>query len=764
MVIDSVSKKGVEDVSIYVYNKIQKTIAAAFKTDSSGFATIIIDNYSDSSIILELYRIGYRKKIIYIYNHNKNDFIRIFLAPSIKELKSVIIKGINSPITFSNNVIVYNLKSIPNYENMTILDALNYLPFLSVKGNIVKMMGQPVVILINNKPHPFYSNPQNLNSLPPQAIEKIELNFVPSARYGKTKIMNIILKKDYFLGWTGNFNTGVNPQGFSPSGSLGYWTNKFGFNVSANYNYGTANSNGSSISQSYQNNVVINQSQQTRDLGFSNSLFASAFYNIDSLSTVDFQWVNSNDKSKTTTDANINYKDSGGLADLQNSEYKNSNTDHGNTISLNYTHKFVKPNREFYVLSQFNNSPSNSNSNIILDSATGSTNEELSRQFNSINNRSTELTFEALFQNNTNDKFQYTFGSKWIDRWNESNMELDTKYYNPYSDKLTEGYFKYLQTVSSTYLDATIKLKKKLTLNAGLKFEYVVSTLTPQDKQTYKNFIPDISLTYNYNSSNVFSLSYTRNILRPGFNFLLPFSIIQNAYLLDSGNVNLKPQNNNDFGIQYYGYSKKLQYGLAIDYSNISNFIDEFYTSVPSGGIVKTSSNSQYNGWSLSFNIEIPITSRIRFSHFSSGSIIQQIGQGYTNKQISGYINEKVFYNLAKNQRIYLSTIAFSPNLNLQGKEQSMAYWNTKIAYSYFFSWNKNPTQLGLSLNNPWLIHGLPGYSKQRGENFYYYSRAFHSNSIVSIQLVINFKGKKYRESSFDRSKSIQNNDIKKIK
>ncbi|MEO8399857.1 MAG: hypothetical protein ABI550_08605, partial [Ignavibacteriaceae bacterium] len=118
--------------------------------------------------------------------------------------------------------------------------------------------------------------------------------------------------------------------------------------------------------------------------------------------------------------------------------------------------------------------------------------------------------------------------------------------------------------------------------------------------------------------------------------------------------------------------------------------------------------------------------------------------------------------NLAKNQRIYISTMAFSPNVNLQGKDQSAAYWNTSIAYSYSFNWNKNPSQIGLSLINPWLINGLPGYTKQRGENFYYYSRRFHSNPLVTVQFVINFKGKKYRESSFRRSKSIQNNDIKK--
>jgi hypothetical protein len=44
---------------------------------------------------------------------------------------------------------------------------------------------------------------------------------------------------------------------------------------------------------------------------------------------------------------------------------------------------------------------------------------------------------------------------------------------------------------------------------------------------------------------------------------------------------------------------------------------------------------------------------------------------------------------------------------------------------------------------------------------FYYYSKTLRSNPIVGLQWMINFKGKQYKNNSFDRNKSINNNDIK---
>ncbi|MDR3716939.1 MAG: TonB-dependent receptor [Puia sp.] len=761
IVVDSASKTPLEGASVYLYDRCRNKTVANFTTDSAGTVRLSPGKDRDTCLLLEIYQAGYKKNYVNPYLIGSAEPVRIYLSRNAKELKAVIVRKAPSPVAFKNNIIEYNLKSIPNFENMTTSDILNYLPFLSVEGNAVKMMGEPILILINNKPHPYYSNPANLNSLSPLAIEKIEVNFLPSARNGLQKVMNITLKKDYFLGWSGNFNINGSRLGLGPGGSVNYWANKFGFTLSTNYAYSNVTGKGASTSSSDPTKTTIDQSWQNGSLGHHGSLFASAFYNLDSFSTVDVQWSGSFNKTSKTIVTDIDYTDSTGMTELQNGNNSSKATSNSSVVGLNYTHKSRKPGKEFYILSQLSSSPSNSNTFLALNSETGGTINPLSLQSNYSHNTANEGTVEALFQNNSGSKFQYTAGGKYIQRWDKSDNELNTLYYAPPSDTIETGNYRYSQYIYNAYADASEKINTKLSVYGGIRWEHVRSVFSDQPTSSYDNLIPNASITFNPNPSNVFSLSYTRNVLRPGFSSLIPFNTLQNTYLQDSGNMNLKPQYNNRYGLQYYGSLHRIQFGAGLDYSYISNFIDEFYTTAADGSVIRTSENSSNKSWTFSFNIDYPVSQKIRFIHFSSGSIVDQSGLGYNNKFLSGYLQEKIFYTLSKKQRLYLSMICYSPNLTLQGKSQSMAYWNTNLSYSYYFRISSNPSQIGLSLSNPWLTRGLPSYERQSGPGIYYYSHRYRANAYGGIQLVINLKGRSYRGSSFDRSKSIQNTDIK---
>lgn len=177
--------------------------------------------------------------------------------------------------------------------------------------------------------------------------------------------------------------------------------------------------------------------------------------------------------------------------------------------------------------------------------------------------------------------------------------------------------------------------------------------------------------------------------------------------------------------------------------------------------MMRCSMNSKNYGWNIGLSLDGPITKKIRFSHFSSGGIVTQKGQGFENSSLTGYINERVYYNLARKQRLAVSVNAFSPNITLQGKDQSMAYIKTALSYSYFMLVSGNPSQIGISVTNPWLTKGYRSFVEQTTPALYYYNESFAANPYVSLQLVINFKGKRYKENSFNRSKSIQNNDLK---
>lgn len=764
LVSDSVSHASLEGVSVFVYDRTQNKIVSSLLTDSSGICVLLsVRPPSDTTISLQFYIVGYKKQTIDLNKYaGPLQLIPIFLAPETKILKEVKVFSKQTPVTFSGSNLEFDITKVPNYEHMLTLDIMNYLPFLMVDEADIKMMGLPLVILINNKHHPFYSSPKNLNSLPPQAIEKIEVSIIPSARSGASKVMNITLKKNYFLGWNGNFNFNGSPFGVNPSGSLNYWGNKYGISISANFGYYKSKTEGNISMQSSVSKTSVNQSLHSNTSGPNGSAFASVFYNIDSLSTLDLQWVYSPRKTSVTKNLFVDYKDSSNSTIQQYSEYTGQNKSSPQIIGLNYTHKFKKQGKELLLLSQFSNGSAKNTAELKNSSINRST--LLYDQIYFGNSENKEATIEVLLHNNRSKNIDYTLGTKLIKRWYTNNDNQNTFYYNPDSMALTDGYYKYFQTISSTYSDADIKLQNKLTLHTGLRFEYVSSSYKQpfQIQQNYFNIIPTISLTYNPNRSNTFSASYFHNVLRPGFVSLIPFNISQNAYSQDSGNTNLQPQYSNSYGIQYYSRIKNINWGAEINYNYIDNFIDAFYTTLPTGGIVNTYSNSRYNSLSISFNIEMPLIKKIRFSHFSSVSTVRQKGLGYNNEQLSGYIQDKFFYAINNKQRLFLAFSAFSPNTTLQGKSQSMAYLKTMLSYSYFFSlFHQNPAQLGLSLSNPWLTKGLPSYNEQQSPAFYYYSKTYHSNPIVGLQFVINFKGKQFRNNSLNRSKSIQNNDVK---
>jgi iron complex outermembrane recepter protein len=223
-VVDSATRHPLQDADVILFDKIQNRVISSFVTDSAGYVFVKGSFHPDSSdkLFLQFYVLGHHQKTISLNSEQLIEGkITVALSSKSTALKDVMISHVRNPVSFEGNKMVYDFKSIPNYEGMTSAEILNYLPFLNVEDNQIKMMGRDVVILINNRPHPYYNNIQNLKSLPPQAIERIELSFVPSARYGMNKVLNITLKKNYFLGWNGNFNIGVDRFGYSPSGSLG---------------------------------------------------------------------------------------------------------------------------------------------------------------------------------------------------------------------------------------------------------------------------------------------------------------------------------------------------------------------------------------------------------------------------------------------------------------------------------------------------------------------------------------------------------------
>lgn len=765
IVKDSALSLPISDASIYIYDVERGTIITTLFTDSLGTCTSLIKTEA-KSINFEIYAPGFKKFHRRVDLAGKSDISlgTLFLASNITVLKSIHIKK-EKAVTFNGNEMSFNISSVPNVENMPTLEVLDYLPFLSFEDEKkqLKLMGEPLTILINDNPHPFYSNPSNLNALPSQAIDRIEVKLVPTARMGNARVMNITLKKHYFLGWRGNINTSVSRLSANSTASISYWKNNLGFDFSANGVLSNIDSK-TDWTNSNADDVSITQDISNLVKGATASLYGSIFYNVDSLQTVDLQIGYNPSYFKTSKESNIEYRKSS-LPEFQTGNYRDNRSTPGIFTQINYTKKFQKPGRKLFILSQFLNTPSTSSFNSTIESK--SIAQLISMVETSQTIRSQEYSVEAVVVDQITKSLNLTVGSKLINRQNKSEVSSMERYYQPVdSSILKNGEFKYTQSVFSVYADLDFTISRKLVLHTGAKLETVHSRFKQPAKLTQKQFnlLPNISLSFSPDGSNSFSLTYTRDTRRPDFAYsLVGFNIIQNPYASDSGNMSLRPQFTNRFNFQYYGSLKNFRYGLSLGYSAIRNFVDDFFVTSDSGSLIKTFANSKFETFDVSLNFDFPITKKIQFSHFTSASFVENKGLSYRNLRLSGYIEDKLFYNLSKNQRLTISVVAFSPNVTVQGRSQSNDYWNTRIGYSHFFTLFKNsPSMLGLSILNPWLYKGLPSYELQKGVDFSFYSRSYKANPFVGIQFAINIKGKEHGGRNFDRSKSIQNNDLLK--
>src|SRR5687767_2402826 len=364
IIIDSVSASPVAKVSVYVFNTIQLKVVATAITDDNGACFLEHEWLADTGNIILFNAVNYKERQIPVRAMVTTRYpIKVMLVTNTKTLKEVTVVASRKMVNFNGNRMEFDIANVPNVKHMTTSDVLDFLPFMRVDENKVKLMNEPLVILLNGKPHPFYNNPGNLNSLPPSAIEQIVVDMVASSRFG-AKVMNVILKKNYFLGWNGNFNAGINRLSFSPAGQLSYWQNKLGFDVAGNFNTGAGRSTSMSRLESITDKSLVVQQGKATSNNISGSLMAAVFYNLDSLNSVDFQYTWSPRRIDASTHYQIDFTDSFAQQYFRNSLIDRQMEGHTSSFNLNYTRNFKKKGKQAYVLSQYTTSTGNHTYNL----------------------------------------------------------------------------------------------------------------------------------------------------------------------------------------------------------------------------------------------------------------------------------------------------------------------------------------------------------------------------------------------------------------
>jgi iron complex outermembrane recepter protein len=149
-----------------------------------------------------------------------------------------------------------------------------------------------------------------------------------------------------------------------------------------------------------------------------------------------------------------------------------------------------------------------------------------------------------------------------------ANTVLDTKRTN---------HFLYKENIVAGYVNYNTPLSKKLSLQAGLRYEYTDgrgNSIT--NKSTFKNqydqLFPTVYLSYTANDKNTFNVNYGRRVTRPQYRDLNPFIFIIDQYTHQKGNPNLQPQFGHNIELSH-SYRNFLM--TTLNYSQVDGAISE---------------------------------------------------------------------------------------------------------------------------------------------------------------------------------------------
>ena len=541
--------------NISIVNKIDSTKITKTVTDSIGISKINI--VAKANYTIKVSAIGYKKysKDYYI---NDQSSIAIKLTEDPTQLNEVVVKSTKALIRQEDDKSVVDPEALAA-SSTNAYETVEKVPgvFIDQDGNIYLNGLSPAGVQINGRDLKMSAADIAilLKSLPPNAIQKIELIRTPSAKYdasGGGGLVNIILMKGVKIGINGSVNTGF---------SQGEYGNQYiGFNL---------NNNNDKLSS-----YVNAQYNNGNDYSITNT---DRILSIDSVLRQEARAVKPNHSvnlgygfGKTIKEKwELNY-------DGRMSQNKFDNT----TNNLSFLRQLSINQNTGNLQSYVNNKGTNNFMNqsfrvkLKLDTVGGEWVNDVSFNFSK---SSTDQNYtNLLLAKNTstggegdygNDRNYFTYQSDIRKKLRGINIESGVKTsvlnFNNNSnytkniaglispDPFRTSKFHYTEQINAAYLQGS-KTWGPIVLKVGSRLEQTIMqghqfipkdttfSVNRTDAFPYVYLSRKILMIMNYELRGF--LVYRKTISRPSYDYLNPFAKYIDPFLYEVGNPNLKPQ------------------------------------------------------------------------------------------------------------------------------------------------------------------------------------------------------------------------------
>ena len=586
--------KPIKFANVLLLNSFDSSLVKGMISDSSGkysFENINKGEYFITASFTGMEQVFTKVRII--SDKYQIDQGILYLRNTDIQLKEITV-AVKKPM-FEQKIdrMVINVKNSITNAGGSALDVLEKSPGVTVnrQDNAIALNGKSgVAVMINGKINymPMDALVQLLSATPAGNIEKIELITSPPAKYdaaGNAGYINIVLINNPYAGVSGSYFLTAG-YGKRESGAAG---------VTFNYRSGKINLYGSyafnhdhyiqpltGFTQfTRSGNIITNTSFSKRDATMQvQNLRIGLDYQPDTATIIGVLIRGYNSRWSMIAH-NGAYIRKNNTLDTVISTINDPELNHWQNVmaNLNFEHKFRHEKTLFFDVNYIyykDNNPNNYSTNYYNNAKQLLYHEDLkSGKVTPINFR----VFSSDYITPLSKKITMEAGAKIsLSKFNNDVNVDNLKQGVWIADPALSANYLLKENIGAAYTSFAMNLKSKISLTAGLRYEYTTSDLGTTEtthivNRKYGELFPTFYFSKKFNEDNSINFSYGRRITRPTFNDLAPFTIFFSPKTFFAGNPALQPAIANTAQASYIFKN----YNFTISYTYEVNTIDNFY-------------------------------------------------------------------------------------------------------------------------------------------------------------------------------------------
>jgi outer membrane receptor protein involved in Fe transport len=604
-VVESKSNKGIEAVSVQL---LQSKIDTATKTSKDvvvgGMLTMPNGDFSIENVpmngkyklkVTTIGFIDYEKPVAFTNPGDLDkDLGNIKLQIDEKVLGAVTVSASKPLFQLGIDRKIFNVDKNIVSTGGTAVDVMRNVPSLNVDidGNVT---------LRNNAPQIFVDGrPTNLTleQIPADAIESVEIITNPSAKFdasgGTSGILNIVLKKNKRVGYSGNIRANIDSRGrVGAGGDINIRQNKINIFAGGNFNQRKSISTGTTDRTTFgdtsTHTIQNDKSTMTGVFGFGRG---GIDYFIDNRNTLTLTGTVVRGKMSPATNSDI-YDDSLVNNTIISSKYNYRTSNSENLFrnwgtQLSFKHNFPKAGREWTADVNYNKGKNN-NENIIQNEYFKMPQGAFDGSYKQLQiggGTNDNLVLQTDYTNPINEKSKFEMGGRTSVR----KVNSTTNYYSVNADGSRNDIpgqnviYNSNDRIYAAYASYSSRVKN-FGYQLGLRAESSnYEGRLPEKNQFFTiefpiSFFPSVFLSQKLSETDDLQLNYSRRINRPGFWQLFPFTDYSDSLNISRGNPFLKPEFTNSLELSYSKMFKNRDNLIAsVYFKNTNDLITRFQT------------------------------------------------------------------------------------------------------------------------------------------------------------------------------------------